>query len=273
MAGDRVGWETPGVSIRATLDGDPADPDRVRTLALVNLGHFTTMRVEERGVRGLGLHLDRLVRDCDQVLGVDLDAGRVRRYLRHALHGVRRPVAARVTVFDPDLDLGGLAADATPSVLVTLRPAAPSGAGPGLRLRTAVYQRELPSVKHTGLVGAIRLRRAAQRAGADDVLFVGAAGQVCETSIANLGFLDGDRVVWPRADWLPGVTMRLIDQVHPTSTEPITQADLGTLDGAFICNSGVGLRPVAAVDDVEWPPHPALDRLRAAYEAIHPEPL
>jgi branched-subunit amino acid aminotransferase/4-amino-4-deoxychorismate lyase len=261
------------VSIRATLDGAPADPDRVRTLALVNLGHFTTMRVEDRGVRGLGLHLERLVRDCARVLEADLDAERVRRYLRDALDGVPRPVAARVTVFDPGLDLGGLAADATPSVLVTLRPAGAT-TGPGLRLRAAVYQRELPEVKHTALFGAIRLRRAAQRAGADDVLFVGPNGEVCETSIASIGFLDGDRVVWPRADWLPGVTMRLIDQVAPSDTRPLTLADLGALDGAFIANAGIGVRPVTAVDGVEFPADPPLlHRLRTGYESIDPEPV
>lgn len=261
------------MAVRATLDGHPVDHDRVGALALLNLGHFTTMRVEGGGVRGLTLHLERLVGDCARVFDAELDPDRVRSHLVGALDRVPRPVAARVTVFDPGLEVGALAADARPSVLVTLRPAA-APANPGVCLRTAVHQRELPSVKHTGLFAAMWLRRAAQRAGADDVLFVDDRGRVGETSTANIGFVEGDLVIWPRAEWLTGVTMRLIDRVHPTVTRPLAVTDLGSLDGAFVCNAGFGVRPVTAVDDHGWPAVPnAVERVREAYESIRPEPL
>lgn len=259
----------------ATLDGSAVDADRLRTLALVNFGHFTTMRVEDGGVRGLGAHLERLVRDCGRVFEVDLDPDRVRRNLRDTLAGLDRPVLARVTVFDPLLEVGDLAAAATPSVLVTLRPAAVDASPrPGVRLRTAVYQRELPSVKHVGQFGPMRLRRAAQRRGADDVLFVGTDGAICETAIANIGFIDGDRVVWPRAEWLPGVTMRLISSVIPTSTETVTVADLGRLDAAFVTNAAIGIQSVAGIDDVHWAAEPStLRHLRNKYLDVEQEPL
>jgi branched-subunit amino acid aminotransferase/4-amino-4-deoxychorismate lyase len=277
ISGDPCGCETFSVTMSATLDGVPVAPGGWGQLGLVNYGHFTSMRVETGGVRGLGAHLERLVRDCRRVFDTELDPERVRRYLRDTLDGVSRPILARVTVFDPALTVVDPGADAVPSVLVTVRPAgglSASGGGSRVRLSSAVYQRELAAVKHVGLFGPMRLRREAQRRGADDVLFIGADGAVCEASVANIGFIDGDRVVWPRADWLPGVTMRLIDEVADTATETVDVADLGGLDAAFVTNSATGVRPVGVVDDVRWTGEPAgLGRLRARYLGIRPEPI
>jgi branched-subunit amino acid aminotransferase/4-amino-4-deoxychorismate lyase len=254
----------------ATLDGDDVDAGRLSVLATVNYGHFTSMRVQDRAARGLGLHLERLARDCRRVFDAELDLDRVRRYARNAVADMTGPVIVRVTVFDPALEVGDAGADAVPSVLVTTR-AAPVP-GPPLRLRTAVYQRELPEVKHVGLFGPVRLRRRARRAGADDVLFTDADGAVCETSIANIGFIDGDRVVWPRADWLDGVTMRLVSTIVDTSTERVTVDRLTSLSGAFVTNAAVGIRPVGAVDDAHWTEEPTvLRRIRELYADLRPE--
>src|SRR6266540_2864338 len=48
------------------LDGRPVDPAELATLALYNYGHFTSMRVDAGRVRGLTLHLDRLVRRSEE---------------------------------------------------------------------------------------------------------------------------------------------------------------------------------------------------------------
>jgi len=254
----------------ATLDGEAVDPGRLSSLATVNYGHFTSMRVEDGGVRGLGLHLERLARDCRRVFQTELDLDRVRRHARDALAGVTPPVVVRVTVFDPALDVADAGADASPSILVTMR-AAPVP-GPPLRLASAVYRRELPEVKHVGLFGPVRLRRAARRAGADDVLFTDPDGAVCETSIANVGFIRGAHVVWPRADWLHGVTMRLVSEVVDCRTEPVTLAGLPSLDAAFVTNAAVGVRPVGAVDDTHWAGEPPLlRRIRERYAELPTE--
>jgi branched-subunit amino acid aminotransferase/4-amino-4-deoxychorismate lyase len=181
-------------------------------------------------------------------------------------------VTVRVTVFDPALQISDPGIDADPSILVTVRPAPDSG--PPLRLATAVYRRESPRVKHVGLFGSVRLRRAARRGGADDVLFTDAGGTVCETSIANIGFIDGDRVVWPRADWLHGVTMRLVSGVVETVTEPITVNRLAELNGAFVTNAALGVRPVGAIDGTHRADEPpALRRIRDRYAEIRPDQL
>ncbi|MBA2323815.1 MAG: aminotransferase class IV [Pseudonocardiales bacterium] len=258
----------------ATLDGNRVEPAQLQALALVNYGHFTAMRVEGAAVRGLSLHLDRLARDSRRLFDVELDPDRVRSFVRAAVVDVDTPVVVRVTVFDPDLAMGQPGDRARPRVLVTTR-AAPSSlpAGlPGLRLRAAVFAREMPEVKHVGLLGSLYLRRAAQRAGADDVLFTSDDGHISEVATANIGFVDGERLVWPDAPRLPGVTMALINQVHgrDIANEPITRSRLATLDAAFVTNAAVGIRAVRTVDGVSWSPEePAVLRLlRKQYAGI-----
>jgi branched-subunit amino acid aminotransferase/4-amino-4-deoxychorismate lyase len=66
------------------------------------------------------------------------------------------------------------------------------------------YQRDIPEVKHVGLFGSSHWRRIAQRNGFDDALFTDRDSIISEIATSNIGFVQGDRVVWPRADWLPG---------------------------------------------------------------------
>ncbi|NEE38650.1 aminotransferase, partial [Streptomyces sp. SID7982] len=91
----------------ATLDGKPVSTDDLLSLALTNVGHFTTFRVEsDSTVRGLSRHLDRLVRDCSAVFGVALDTELVRDCVRQELAGCELPRVVRVTIHDPGTDLG-----------------------------------------------------------------------------------------------------------------------------------------------------------------------
>jgi branched-subunit amino acid aminotransferase/4-amino-4-deoxychorismate lyase len=259
----------------AELNGVPARFDQVEALALTNYGHFTSMRVDNQRVRGLSLHLERLMRDCHQVFDADLDADRIRHFIRHALADVSRPVVVRVTVFDPALELGRLGADAQPQVLITTRPAAHLPL-PALSLQSAIYCRDMPDVKHVGLFGCLQRRRIAQRNGFDDVLFIDADATIAEAATSNVGFVDGDRIVWPQADCLPGVTMSLICQArdeHATRV-PITLEQLADVDAVFATNAAVGIRPVSAIDDFQWPTeHPVVSLLRKEYASLPAELL
>lgn len=258
----------------AELNGRPVERAQLQALALTNYGHFTTMRVEDGGVRGLSLHLHRLRTDCRALFDAEIDVDRVRAYARRALAGAS-PAVVRITVFDPELQLANPGADAQPNVLVTVRPAA-SGPPPPLTLRSAHYGRELPEIKHVGLFGPLLHRRAAQRAGFDDALFVDAHGRISEVATSNIGFVDGQRVVWPSGEQLPGVTQRLIDQLpdQETTTAALTVPEAARTEAAFATNAAVGVRPVRAIDDHRWPDqHPVLDRLQQQYTAIEPERL
>ncbi|MFE7534400.1 aminotransferase class IV family protein [Streptomyces rhizosphaericola] len=263
----------------ATLDGEPVTADDLLPLALTNLGHFTTFRVDADGtVRGLSRHLDRLVRDCATVFGAPLDTDRVRDFVRRALAERELPCVVRVTVHDPAVDLARPADARAPRVLVSVRRAGPLRAGP-LRARSVTYERDLPQVKHTGLFGALHARRAAQLAGYDDALFVGRDGYVTEGATWNVGFIDRDgTVLWPRSAVLPGVTTALLRE-HPTQPAEHRDADLTLEDAygmaaAFATNAGIGVRPLSAIDDTALAAaHPLLDRLREACLSIPGEAL
>ncbi|MDQ4092072.1 MAG: aminotransferase class IV family protein [Actinomycetota bacterium] len=262
----------------AELNGVPANLDQLQVLALTNYGHFTSMRVDNQRVRGLSLHLERLMRDCRQVFAADLDADRIRHLIRHALVDVIQPVGVRVTVFDPALELGHPGADAQPQVLVTTRSAAhtPLPALPALSLQSATYRRDMPDIKHVGLFGSLHHRRIAQCNNFDDALFVNADAAIAEAATSNVGFLDGDRILWPQADCLPGVTMRLICQARDEHaiTVPITLEQLADVDAVFATNAAVGIRSISTIDDFDWPDeHPAIGLLRKQYASFPAELL
>jgi branched-subunit amino acid aminotransferase/4-amino-4-deoxychorismate lyase len=257
------------------LDGAPAQVHQVAALGLYNFGHFTTMRVDAGRVRGLSLHMDRLRHDCRQLFDDDLDTDRVRSFIRHAIDRVPEPVVARVTVFDPTVELGHPGRRAEPHILVTTRPALPDELPP-LRVQSVAYRRELPEVKHVGLFGTLRHRRAAQLNGFDDALFTDADSNISEGAAWNIGFIVDDRITWPRADYLPGVTMRLIDAQHPgqTTSMPVNITRLDAIQAVFCTNAATGVRVVAAINDANWSSdQPVIETMRARYKGIPLEHL
>lgn len=259
----------------ATLDGRPVTTDDLMPLALTNLGHFTSMRVDADGrVRGLALHMERLERDCATVWGAGLDTGRVRDQVRQALDGRSGPCVVRVTVYDPTVDMGHPADADQPRVLVTVR-AAGAMSPPPLRAMTVRYERDLPEVKHTGLFGPLHARRTAQLSGFDDALFVGVDGRVSEGGTWNVGFIDGDgTVVWPAAPVLPGVTMALLRERVGHQVAAVTVGQAKEMRAAFATNTSIGVRALSAIDDTAMAiEHPVLSTLRETYLAIPGEEL
>ncbi|WP_145905482.1 aminotransferase class IV family protein [Kitasatospora viridis] len=258
------------------LDGRPVAADQLAVLALTPYGHFTTMHTEDgRTVRGLVHHLERLRRDCAELFDAELDLELVRRQLRTALAQAPAPTIVRITVFDPGFDLGHPAAATDPHLLISTRPAGGTEPPP-LRVRSTPYRREDSRIKHVGLYGALRLRRAAQREGWDDALFATPDGLVCEGATWNIGFVRGEQLVKPCADVLDGVTMRLLCELHPDhETVPVPLDRLTErFDAAFATNTAIGVRPITAIDGHAFPAaHPVLDRLREAYWATAGEAI
>ena len=204
-----------------------------------NFGHFTAMQVRERQTRGLSFHLRRLEAANDELFGVELDPGRVRELVRHAL-GAVRDASVRVYVFE---------SDGEPSVMVTVKE--PGGISGPLRLQSARYQRPDAHLKHLA-TGQGYYRRLARRNGFDDALLTSADGTVSETAIANIGFFDESGIVWPDAPLLQGVTMQLLEQRLPTRRAPVRVQDIEAFSGAFVANAR-GVAAVSHVDDVSLP--------------------
>ena len=251
------------------LNGSSVTLDQMKALALTNYGHFTSMLVERGKVRGLSLHMERLARDCNQLFDVELDTDQVRAYIRRALTGgADRPSRGSPSTIPHSTS--------APSVLTHSR--RPGDHAPGVRQARAAlatsggaYQREIPPVKHVGLFGAMRHRRAAQREGFDDVLLLGPDGAISEIATSNIGFIRDSEVVWPRSEWLTGVTMTLLNQAMDEAVhlESLTLSDLPEMEEAFAPNAATGIRSVNSVDGTTWPAeHPALKDLCDLYVDI-----
>lgn len=241
---------------RIELNGAPAHTEDLRALVQTNYGHFTSMQVRGGCVRGLGLHLDRLQHATHELFGCALDRERVRACLRQAIGADARPLSLRVNVFARSLDRTRMNAPANVDVLVSVGAAAPASALP-LRLKSFRYRRELPTIKHVGTFPLFHYRRLAQQAGCDDALFVDDAGGISEGSVWNIGFFDGDRVVWPDAAQLPGIGMQLVhaglaQRAVPSAQQSVWLADIGRFHAAFFTNSSVPVQPIARIDDIEF---------------------
>ncbi|GAB2963985.1 aminotransferase class IV [Saccharothrix stipae] len=247
--------------LRIEIDGGPPSTEALAAGLLANYGHFTALQVRDRRVKGLDLHLRRLDLANRELYGAGLDGEHVRALISHALGDDVRDAAVRVVVFGVGV----------PSVMVAVRPPVLPPATPR-RLMSTTYTRPLPHVKHLGGFGQLHHGNLARQAGYDDALLT-ADGLVVEGAIANIAFFDDDgAVVWPRADWLHGVTMQLLERALPARREVVRLADVGRYRGAFLTNS-VGVVGVSRIDDVTFDQVAALGRVQAAYDAIPADPV
>jgi branched-subunit amino acid aminotransferase/4-amino-4-deoxychorismate lyase len=261
------------------LNGRQVAAEELRALGLCNYGHFTSMRVEDMKVRGLRLHMDRLVRDSVELFGIAVDPDRVRSLVRATAEHVDSPSTVRVTVFDSKggLEHPGRATEL--DVLISVREAPPMDSISPLRVESVQFHREMPSVKSVGLFSSLYYRRAAQLRGFDDALFTDANGQISEGATWNIGFFDGAHVIWPKADMLTGVTAVLLKTVTDSGAMPSAESivhvsQISETWAAFATNASVGVRPIQAIDSVELlDDSPVIRNLQLQYAAIHGELL
>jgi branched-subunit amino acid aminotransferase/4-amino-4-deoxychorismate lyase len=123
-------------------------------------------------------------------------------------------------------------------------------------------------VKATSYADAFAARRDAERAGADDVVFL-AVGVVLEAATANVWWRTGERLFTPAlaAGVLPGVTRQLLLDLEPADETIADVADLRAADEAFVSSSIREVMPVISLDGVpigDGRPGPAAARLQAA---------
>ncbi|HEX8471783.1 MAG TPA: aminotransferase class IV [Brevundimonas sp.] len=259
------------------VDGEPISTNDLIYLALVNYAAYTSFRVEAGAARGLSRHLDRLHASALELFGESPGKARFRDLMRTAVEG-HEACWLRVSLFSPELWARTPSWRGMPKVM-TMAAQPPPPLAASLRLATRVYSRDAAHLKHTAVFGLIQSRRQAQDEGFDDALFVDKAGLISEGSLWNVGFVRGDRVTWPQAPMLSGVTQGLIEQgladVGLTAeTRPVKLSDLPDFDHAFICNSATPACAVTAIDGHGFESDPALiERLHAAWSFNRPEAI
>ncbi|WP_416058162.1 aminotransferase class IV family protein [Stenotrophomonas maltophilia] len=254
-------------------NGQPAQVEDLLP-ALVNYGHFTSLQVRGHAVQGLDLHLARLSQATRELFGSELDAAQVQAWMADALQQAGRGDASlRVTVYSRHFDFRTPLAAVPVDVLVAV--SAPVALTAPKRVRSVVWQRELPQIKHVGTFGLFAERRAAMAAGFDDALFVTARGEISEGSTWNLAVHDGERLLWPQAPALRGTAEALLQRHWPgaQATEPLRLADLASVKAAFACNAS-GLWALDAIDGQVLPGSQALaEQGRAVLAGVGGQPL
>jgi len=258
------------MNMRATLNGEPAQIDDLRGLVATNFGHFTSLRVSAGCARGLDLHLQRLNVSTRFLFGEAVDSETVRGWLRDAIAGDESEVSVRINVFSRAFNRERPADCAKPDVLINVSNAPVHSTLP-LRVKSFVYERDVPQVKHVGTFALFHHRRLAQQAGVDDALFVDREGNVSEGSIWNIAFFDGTRIVWPNAPQLEGISKQLLKRgfaqcgVENIDTD-VPLARIGNFRAAFFTNASQPVRFIASIDEVAFA---ADDRLAALLAACY----
>lgn len=249
------------------IDGAPATVEALAP-ALGGYGHFTAMQIRGGAVRGLPFHLRRLDDATRELFGADLDGDLVRERVRHALaRSGRTDASVRVNVFQPADTPGSPVA-----VMVAVRP--PAVVAPGRkRLKSVPYQRPAAHLKHVGGFGQAYFGRQVAAEGYDEALLVGPAGEIAEGAVTNIGFIDGDTVVWTdAAPHLRGITMQVLERECaqagvPQARRPLRLADVGAYDGAFLANAR-GTAVISEIDGTALPTDAELLlRVAELYEA------
>ena len=259
------------------IDGLPATPADLAHQALVNYGAYTSFRVEAGAARGLDLHLARLEQAAVELFGDSPGEDELRRLMALAVGG-RDACWLRVSLFSPEIGHRAPSFVGRPRVMTVVSPAPPPLAT-SARVMSLPYEREAPHLKHLATLGLIHARRAARAAGFDDALFVDRNGCVSEGALWNIGFVQGDRIVWPQASMLAGVAQALIHRGLAreglvSERRPVALSDVAAFDGAFLCNSATPVCPITAVDAVVFQPDPAiLTRIAQAWTAQPPQIL
>lgn len=239
----------------AFVNGEPAGADDLRPLALTNYGHFTSMQVRNRAVRGLDLHLARLREATRELFGVELDEARVLDAMRRTLDAAGSDCSLRVTLFARGFDYRKPAASFSPDVLTSMSPPV-DGASQPIRVKSFEFVRPLPQFKHVATFPLFHYRRQALLAGFDDALFVDARQRVVEGSVWNIGFWDGQGVVWPEGPALRGTMEQLLQRGLDARgvaqrTAVVSLEEAMGFGGAFAVNA-TGIQPIASIDAREF---------------------
>lgn len=234
------------------INGKPARVEELHRAVAWNYGHFTSMQVRQGAVRGLELHLERMRAASLELFdsAVDTDSRRIRTLL-HQVIGADVDASVRVTIIPHE------SSPAHTDVIVAVTEPASDTPRPPLRVRSATYERDLPHLKHVATMGLTYQTLKAHKDGYDDVLFIGRDGMVREGSVWNVAFWDGEQVIWPEAEMLPGITMQLLQEGLtqtgvPWTTRPVRAVELPLLLAASAINSHFPSQPIASVNDADF---------------------
>lgn len=268
MGGDRV----------HTLDGvqvGGVPPE----FALHPYGAFTTFVAVDGKVLGWHQHLARLARGARELWGHDLDRDRIGELVGVHLALLGGPASVRVTVYPEELPVATPVGARGCRVLVSSGPTEfPFAARGDFAVCSVEHQRDLAEVKSTGMLRQIHLRRQAQLAGYDDVLFRQGDRVLEGSTWSVVAWRDGEAST-PAGPVLPSTTVGRLAQIAETlgwrfTSRPWDLAALKQADLVLAANVHQPARAISRIDDeVIAVDEDLLAALAAAYSALPRDPV
>ncbi|MCB9099517.1 MAG: aminotransferase class IV [Anaerolineales bacterium] len=123
----------------------------------------------------------------------------------------------------------------------------------GVKVITVETERYIPGAKTINYIPAILAMNKAKAAGAVEALYVNRHGHILEGTTTNFYLVQGNQIITPVDEILPGVTRSVLLEVAQSLFDvverPITFADLADAEEAFISASNKEIMPVHHVDD------------------------
>lgn len=123
----------------------------------------------------------------------------------------------------------------------------------GVKVITVETERYIPGAKTINYIPAILAMNKAKAAGAVEALYVNRHGHILEGTTTNFYIVQGNQLITPVDEILPGVTRSVLLEVAQSLFDvverPLTFADLTGADEAFISASNKEIMPVHHVDD------------------------
>ncbi|HHZ65429.1 MAG TPA: aminotransferase IV [Flavobacteriales bacterium] len=122
----------------------------------------------------------------------------------------------------------------------------------GVKLITSDFQREIPVVKSTHYLNAIKLQPLKEKHGAYDVLYC-FKGKVLEVPRNNFFLIKNDTLITPKDDVLLGitrkVTLELAQDHFKVEEREVVVDELQEADEAFVTGTTRRMVPVVQIDD------------------------
>lgn len=241
----------------AILNQQPVSNDKeLLSLALYGFASFTSFYVIDNHVKGLALHIERLINDATALFGVAPSTECILANLKSfiANNKALNSFGARVTIFPADFSLARPGEVSSLNILVTGRsPSKPSEQPLALKPIAAI--RTLPQHKTANMTANLMARAEAQRDGFDDALMID-DGIITEGPTWNVFFGQNKQLFTPSLDCgiLPGVTRRLLlDCAIHSGLEvierPIAVTELNSFDYGFVSNAMIGVQAIAKVGE------------------------
>jgi D-alanine transaminase len=238
-----------------------------------------TVRVEDRGFQfadgvyevvrtyggkpfGTEEHIARLFRSLE---AIEIRIPRSTEQLKSIIHeGIQRSGFAEAIIY-LQITRGcaprhrGMPKDAEPTIVMTVRELGAAATKPrenGIAVITLPeFRWARCDIKSIALLPSVLAYRAAQKAGADDAIFVEDDGTVNEATAGNLFVITRGRLRTPPKSLriLPGVTRdKLLEAARAagieTAEERITKAELYAADEIFLTSTTAEVVPVVTVD-------------------------